>query len=121
MKKYKIGLLFIILISLFTLNVKANYAHRTREVSRYSTLGLRVVHVVFHAEGYSTRYTGKVTNMYIKDNWIIPNTVSNKQTWKSERPWGERANASVEIGVGIPSPWGGINILSETEIMQIDF
>lgn len=87
----------------------------------YSLVGLNVLNVTFHASGYSYSYSGSVSNMYFTDWAWFPNTISNRSTWKSSIPYGQRANGTVQMGVGVNSPWGAVNLWGGQYYFSLDF
>lgn len=59
--------------------------------------------------------------MYFTDWAWFPNTISDRKTWISSIPYGQRANGSVLIGVGVNSPWGAVNLFGGQKYLSIDF
>lgn len=97
----------------FLSQVHADYVSKSSSLDGYSLVGLNVLNVTFNASGYSDTYSGSVSNMYFT-NWAwFPNTISNRSTWKSSIPYGQRANGTVHIGVGVNSPWGAVNLWAD--------
>lgn len=122
-KKIKITLVMLtgMIILLFTGKVNAGYISQSTGTNGYSLVGLNVLNVTFHASGYSYTNSGSVSNMYFTDWAWWPNTISNRSTWKSHIPYGQRANGSVLIGVGVNSPWGAVNLWGGQHYYSLDF
>lgn len=97
----------------FLSQVHADYVSKYSTLDGYSLVGLNVLNVTFNASGYSDTYSGSVSNMYFTDWAWFPNTISNRSTWKSSIPYGQRANGTVHIGVGVNSPWGAVNLWAD--------
>lgn len=97
----------------FLSQVHADYVSKHSTLDGYSLVGLNVLNVTFNASGYSDTYSGSVSNMYFTDWAWFPNTISNRSTWKSSIPYGQRANGTVHIGVGVNSPWGAVNLWAD--------
>lgn len=116
-----IAVIFSGFLFLQTPPASAAYRHKTSYINGYAITGANVLNVTFHADGYSTATSGGVTNMYFTDWAWWPNTVSNRNTWKSSIPNGQRANGTVQIGVGINSPWGSRQSLGWPTIFQSRF
>lgn len=96
---------FLIGLESGTLN-DAAYRSKQASIDGYSLVGLHVLNVTLHASGYSEARSGSVRNVYFTEWAWWPNTISNHATWVSRIPFGQRANGSVLIGVGINFPWG---------------
>lgn len=99
----------------------AAYRSKQASIDGYSLVGLHVLNVTLHASGYSEARSGSVSNVYFTDWAWWPNTISNHATWVSHIPFGQRANGSVLIGVGINSPWGAVNLFGGQRYLSIDF
>lgn len=123
MKKFSLkAILIALLVICFQAQpVSAGYVNATRYINGYSLAGLHVLNVTFHASGYSNPTSGSVTNMYFTDWAWFPNTISDRKTWTSSIPYGQRANGSVLIGVGVNSPWGAVNLFGGQKYLSIDF
>ena len=120
MKKI-VAVVFTILLLTFSSQVYAGYVSKSSYLEGYSLVGLNVLNVTFHASGYSYSYSGSVSNMYFTDWAWFPNTISNRSTWKSSIPYGQRANGTVQIGVGVNSPWGAVNLWGGQYYFSLDF
>ncbi|MER0123616.1 hypothetical protein ABPH35_00045 [Streptococcus sp. ZJ93] len=121
-KRVKVVLVALSFLTLlFTSTVSAGFVTYSQPLDGYSLVGLHVLNVTFHASGYSNSDSGSVTNMYFTDWTIFPNTISNRSTWKSSLPYGQRANGSVIIGAGINSPWGAVNLWEGQHYFSLDF
>lgn len=119
-KKYMLILMAVAtLVGIPTAN--AGYVSDSRAINGYSLVGLHVLNVTFHASGYSYSRSGSVSNMYFTDWAWFPNTVSSRSTWKSSIPYGEKANGTVYIGVGLNSPWGVANLWGGQHYFSINF
>ena len=105
MKKIVVAI-FTSVVLAFSSQVHAGYVSKSSSLNGYSLLGLNVLNVTFNTSGYSDASSGSVSNMYFTDWAWFPNTISNRSTWKSSIPYGQGANGTVQIGVGINSPWG---------------
>lgn len=105
----------------FLSQVHADYVSQSSSLDGYSLVGLNVLNVTFNASGYSDTYSGSVSNMYFTDWAWFPNTISNRSTWTSSIPYGQRANGTVYIGVGVNSPWGAVNIWGGQNYFSLDF
>lgn len=123
MKKIFSLALVLMLLSLTFLNsdVEARYLEKSTTRTWHSLIGLKVVSVTFNASGYSYSKSGSVSDMYFTDWAIFPNTLSDRKTWSSEIPYGRRANGTILVGVGINSPWGGVNLSGGQEYFKLDF
>ena len=120
MKKIVV-VVFTILLLTFSSQVHADYVSKSSSLDGYSLAGLNVLNVTFNASGYSNTYSGSVSNMYFTDWAWFPNTISNRSTWKSSIPYGQRANGTVHIGVGVNSPWGAVNLWGGQYYFSLDF
>ncbi|MGT2799711.1 hypothetical protein [Streptococcus marmotae] len=121
-KRIKVVLLVLSFLTMFIgSRVSAGFETHYQTLDGHSLVGLHVLNVTFHASGYSNSNSGSVTNMYFTDWTIFPNTISNRSTWKSSIPYGERANGSVIIGAGVNSPWGAVNLWEGQHYFSIDF
>lgn len=105
----------------FLSQVHADYVSKYSTLDGYSLVGLNVLNVTFNASGYSDTYSGSVSNMYFTDWAWFPNMISNRSTWKSSIPYGQRANGTVHIGVGVNSPWGAVNLWGGQNYFSLDF
>lgn len=116
--KKRFLVLATMMIGSFLRPVDAQFQQRINTFNGYSLIGLHVVQVNFHSYGHSYPGSGEVTDMYF-DYWAwFPNSISNTWTWKSYHPYGQFANGSVDIGVGINSPFGMVGISSGRKVFS---
>ena len=98
--------------------VNAQFQKRTNTFNGYSIIGLHVLHVSFHSMEYSWQRLGNVKDMYFEYWAWFPNSIRNAKTWKSYHPYGQYANGSVDIGAGLDSPFGAIDIFTQKKIFS---
>lgn len=120
MKKIVVAI-FTSVVLAFSSQVHAGYVSKSSSLNGYSLLGLNVLNVTFNTSGYSDASSGSVSNMYFTDWAWFPNTISNRSTWKSSIPYGQGASGTVQIGVGINSPWGAVNLWGGQDYFSLNF
>ncbi|MCL2311255.1 MAG: hypothetical protein FWC41_02015 [Firmicutes bacterium] len=108
---------FFALITVFGTKIYFRDVQNTKNF--WSLAKVKVASITLHADGYSDNSVGRVTNHYLTDWYIFPNSIEGKSTWLSKSE--ETVNGQFTAKVGIPTPWGKVGFLSKTEVIQISF
>jgi hypothetical protein len=127
MKKFNVKLFLSILMLIGMVqggqsnNIQAVEVIKTANHDYYSVVGLHVGTVTLNAHGDVDMYMGQVYTMWMTDWTWWPNYVKDRQTWLSNYPGGQRANAQYTIGVGINTKWVEAILKSRTDYLFLAF